>query len=144
MVKPNVVDTPRGNGRVGGRPTPVSPNRNNRQGTALTLLIILLVVTTIGLSIAVPRAHHSVRQQKGDETRAILAEYRRAGERFQQANGRPPTTYQEMLADTQGRHFLRRLYRDPNTGLPEWGLRQTASETEFFSLASAPPVFPLD
>lgn len=123
---------------------PIPPKRNNRRGTALTLLIILLVVTTIGLAVAVPRAHHSIKQQKGDETRAILAEYRRAGERFQQVNGRPPLSFQEMLTDSQGRHFLRRLYRDPNTGLPEWGLRQTASEAEFFSLATAAPVFPLD
>lgn len=108
------------------------------------MLVILLVVMTVGLSIAVPRAHHAVRQEKGDETRAILAEYRRAAERFQRANGRAPVSLGEMLTDASGSHFLRRIYPDPTTGRAEWGIRQNASQTEFYSLASATPVFPLD
>ncbi len=120
------------------------PLFHSRSGTAFTVLVILLVVTTIGLSIAVPRLHHAVRRQKGDETRAILAEYRRAADRFFRANGRAPISLDEMLCDASGRHFLRRVYADPNTGRSEWELRQVGSSTEFRSLASAAPVFPLD
>lgn len=87
---------------------------------ALLVLVALVTISTIGLSIAVPRARYAVEQAKEQELRNLLGEFRRAVDRFRDRNSREPVSFDELLTDAQGRRFLRRLYDDPFTGRPDW------------------------
>ena len=94
--------------------------RSRRRGVALLVLVALLTVTAVGLAVAVPRARYAVEQPREQELRSLLAEFRRAVERFRDRNFRDPRSFDELLKDAQGRRFLRRLYDDPFTGRPDW------------------------
>ena len=107
-----------------------------RRGAALGLLIILLVVTAIGLGVAIPRATHTVREAKEDQLRFILSEYRRASQRFFDRQGRYPLSLAEMADPATGSRYLRRVYKDPFSGGMEWGILLNATGTIFHSLSS--------
>jgi type II secretory pathway pseudopilin PulG len=102
-----------------------------RSQRGFTYLAMLLAVALIGLGLAATGEVWSVanRRDKERELISIGHEFRDAiGQYYRQTPGgasRYPTTLEELLQDKRYpgvKRHLRKLYRDPITGKPDWGL----------------------
>jgi len=98
--------------------------------------VAVLILSGIGLTVAVPHLKLSVRQAKEEELRFCLGEFRRAIGKFRDRWSRDPASLQELLRDEKGMPFLRRLYDDPITGRPDWVFVPAASDPAFIRIAS--------
>lgn len=131
-----------------GRPR---PPRRPAPAAGYAFLFTLLLVALLGVSLVVAsevdstltrREREAALLQVGHEFRQALARYSAA--RPGAAAGQYPLQLDELLLDPRQprplRH-LRRLYPDPITGLPGWGLvRQNGRIVGIHSLADAVPI----
>lgn len=108
----------------------VSHRGNARQG-GFTYLALLFAVAVLGVVLAGAGGLWSVERQRereqellfiGNQFRTAIRSY------YEQSPGtlkRYPMTLSELVKDQRFlgvRRHLRQLYRDPMTGLPDWGL----------------------
>jgi type II secretory pathway pseudopilin PulG len=103
----------------------------NRRQRGFTYIAVLLAVAVIGIGLAATGVVWSQVQQREKEVELMFVgdQFRQAirfyYERTPGALKRYPQTLEELLADArypQPQRYLRRLYADPLTGKPEWGL----------------------
>jgi general secretion pathway protein G len=116
----------------------------------LTLVELIVAFTIMALltSLSVPLARFKVRREKERDLRFTLREMRSAVDKYKDycdkgAFGPPklgsecfPETLEQLVEgvkianDPNGKkmRFLRRIPRDPYTGLREWGFRSTQDE----------------
>jgi len=111
---------------------------DRRKGVALLVITISVILLTISLTVALPAVKNDVKRDKEDQLRFILAEFRRAVDKFAICNQRFPENIEELLADENGRKFLRQRYIDPFTGEFDWQY-QVASEGFVVFSASQDP-----
>lgn len=115
-----------------------------------TLLALLFVVAGLGVSLAALGTvwETALRREKEAELLFVGDQYRRALESYHLATpGKEkhyPTQLKDLLADPRFpntvRH-LRRLYRDPLSNSPEWGLIKEGEEiTAIHSLSKDTPL----
>jgi type II secretory pathway pseudopilin PulG len=82
----------------------------------------------MGLVAAMAGEVASTQSQREREVELLFIghQYREAIEQFYRLNHRFPNTIAELIQDTgsgaSSQHFLRRWYRDPITGSPDWKL----------------------
>jgi type II secretory pathway pseudopilin PulG len=124
----------------------------NRSGEAgFTYLGVLALVAILGVNLAVAGVVWHVHQQREKESQLLFV-----GNQFRAAIGRyylnqlgPQKEYPKRLEDLlrDPRHpgtvrYLRKLYADPMTALPEWGLIKTpdGSIIGVRSLSEKPPI----
>ena len=122
-----------------------------RPASGYAFLFTLLLVALLGVSLVVTSEVDSTLQRRereaallqiGHEFRQALARYSAA--RPGAAAGQYPSQLDELVRDPRQprplRH-LRRLYPDPITGKPDWGLvRQNGRIVGVYSLAEALPI----
>ena len=128
---------------------PHSPAATGQRGLTLVELIVAFSIMLILTTMAVPLARSKVRAERARELRASLREVRDAIDKYHDLNmagyfgpmkegsdGYPENL--EMLVEgvkvnnAQGTkmRFLRRIPRDPLTGMTEWGLRSDQDDTK--------------
>jgi type II secretory pathway pseudopilin PulG len=100
-------------------------------GRGFTYLAVMFIVALLTLTAAMASAVWSTVQQRSDEHQLAFVgrQFQTAIERYAQrpadARGRYPRRLEDLLRDDRAlqpvRH-LRRIYLDPMTGRPEWGL----------------------
>lgn len=102
----------------------------NRQA-GFTLLAVLFLVAAVGVGLAAVGTAWETAARREKETQLMFVgdQYRRAIQSYRQAtpgtNKRYPSSLVDLLEDRRFpnvRRHLRRLYPDPITGSPEWGL----------------------
>jgi type II secretory pathway pseudopilin PulG len=124
------------------------PGRHRRQG-GFTLLGILFLVAALGVGLAALGTLWETAGRREKETQLLFAgdQYRRAIASFWRASpagqSRLPKSVEELLRDPRFPHVvrhLRRVYPDPVTGRPEWGLvRRDDGIAGVHSLSEAKP-----
>jgi len=92
-----------------------------------TYLLALFVVAILGATLALTGTvwHTEVRREKEVELLFVGGEYRRAIKSYYQAGGQYPARLEDLLKDPRQPttvRYLRKLYPDPITGKPVWGL----------------------
>lgn len=109
-----------------------------RRARGFTYLWVLLTVALMGVGLAVGAEVYATSAQRareqalldiGHEFRAALASYRKA--RRSAGKDEYPARLEELLQDPRFpgvRRHLRRIYTDPMTGKPEWGLAVVAGK----------------
>lgn len=112
--------------------------QNKRNGVALLVVTITVILLAISLAVALPVASKEVVREKEESLRFILGEFRRAVDKFKRCNRRLPENLEELIVDANGNRFLRRRYLDPFTGKFDWQ-SQTASETLIIYSSSDEP-----
>ena len=113
----------RGDGRQGSRGAPA-------RALGFTYIGILIAVALMGIALAAIGTvwGTTVKREREQELLFIGHEYRSAIARYYRAGGggtRYPQALEDLLNDQRSpvpRHHLRRLYRDPMTGLADWEL----------------------
>lgn len=88
---------------------------------AITCIAVLMQKAEINLTTSIRREHERQLLFAGEQIKHAIAAYYAASP----GGGVYPKTLQDLLNDTrfpQPRRFLRRLYLDPMTGRPDWGL----------------------
>lgn len=102
----------------------------NRQ-SGFTYLAILFAIAIVGVALAEIGVNSSQASQREKEIELLYIgnQYRQAimlyYERTPGAVKRYPAKLEDLLDDSrfiQKQHFLRKLYRDPITNQPQWGL----------------------
>lgn len=100
-----------------------------QQGLAYLWTLMLVAFMGVGLTIAGDLYATAMRRDKERELLFIGHEFRHALESYYkaagQAQGQYPLTLEDLLHDgrfPQAVRHLRRLYRDPVTGQPDWEL----------------------
>lgn len=104
--------------------------KRRRLQSGITYLWLLLAIAFSGAVLASAATLWSQAQRRERETELLWVgeQYRRAIEAYAQAGGAAgtyPRSLDELLSDPRSpvpRRFLRRLYRDPMTNSPEWGI----------------------
>jgi len=95
-----------------------------------TYLWVMLTVAIVGLGLATADELYStsLRRDKERELLFIGQQFRSAIRQYAVAHGQQyPDSLQSLLLDPNFpgvRHYLRRIYVDPMTGKPDWGLVQ--------------------
>jgi type II secretory pathway pseudopilin PulG len=105
-----------------------SPGR----GYALVAALIVLVIASLAVTLAVHRAQLDAQREReaqllfvGDQYRSAIADYFAHPPLGQP--GQYPQRLEDLLEDPRGiaiRRWLRQLYPDPMTGLPDWQLEK--------------------
>ena len=125
-------------------------NRCRRKQSGLALLGVIVFVAALGIGMAALGTVWQTAAQREKEAELLFVgdQFRNAIESFQSSpvNGAVvlPKTFDDLLADRRFpnpvRH-LRRVYRDPLTGLDEWGLIRGSDGgiAGVYSLASGAP-----
>jgi type II secretory pathway pseudopilin PulG len=101
-----------------------------QRGFAYLWTLMLIAFMGVGLTIGADLYTTAMRREKERQLIFIGHEFRNAIERYYTAAGaggqsQYPLTLEELLKDPRfanPRRHLRRLYSDPITGKPEWGL----------------------
>jgi type II secretory pathway pseudopilin PulG len=111
------------------------------RGRGFTYLGVMFLVALLGLTAAMASVVWSTEQQRADERELVFAgrQFQAAIERYQQrpvspnnpaeAIARYPRQLEDLLRDNravQAERHLRRIYIDPMTRRPEWGLIRAA------------------
>jgi type II secretory pathway pseudopilin PulG len=119
--------------------------------TGFTYIAMLIAVAIVGVWLAATAnvMHLSVQREKEQELLFIGQQYRLALERYSKSGvgsaRRFPTRLEDLLLDERAlakKRYLRRIYVDPMTGLPEWGvIRQGDGQiTGIHSLSTQEPL----
>lgn len=132
------------------KPAPAAPSvprRPRRQG-GYTYLLVLFLVAGLGLlaaQVGVVWRQEAQREREaqllavGQEFARALASYRKAG-----PDQAYPQSLEQLVEDKRfpnPRRHLRRLYRDPMTDQPRWGLvREAGRIVGVHSLSEAAPI----
>lgn len=134
--------------RHGLRPSR-SNARHDSRGFGLVVVLILIAVTSFGLSMAAQSWANDARRDREQQLLRIGQLYVQAIERYRRSSPgtdkRLPQALEELVLDTRFvgtvRH-LRRLYPDPVGASGEWGLvRDDAGRIKgVFSLSEAAPL----
>jgi len=104
---------------------PMRSGRPRRAQAGLTYFGVLILVTLIGLSLALAAQVVSHAMQRDNEQQLLWVghAYRDGIEAYLRKHGRYPADLRALLADPTGtvpEHFLRALYPDPMTGTADW------------------------
>src|SRR5271154_6689042 len=102
----------------------IAANRNpqtGEEGYILIGVLFLVVVLLIGLAIAAPKIATQIRRDKELELYHRGMQYTRAIKLYYKKFGHYPTTL-DQLENTNNIRFLRKRYKDPFTGKPDWRL----------------------
>lgn len=110
-------------------------------------LLIFIALAGIGLAMAGVSWQHKVRAEKEQQLLFVGNEYRKAIKSYYESAPfgvkTYPSTFQDLLLDKRFpviKRHLRRLYPDPMTGKPEWGVyKQQGVITAVFSLSEEKP-----
>lgn len=99
--------------------TPVRNKKGSEEGYLLVWVIFLLVVFTLWLSLAVPRAAKEIQRDRELETMHRGKQYIRAVQLYyKKFHAYPPNP--NALVNTNEIRFLRKKYIDPITGKDDW------------------------
>ena len=117
-------------------------NRRNQRGLTLVELIVAFTILMLLTSMSVPLARYKVRRDKERELRYALREIRKAIDDYKDAanlgkfqvklgtEGYPESLEQlvegvTLSGSAEGKKikFLRRIPKDPMTGMADWGKR---------------------
>ena len=123
----------------------------SRRQRGFTYLLLLAVIAVSGAALAAmgQLASHARQREKEAELLFVGDQYRDAihsyYERSPGGAKRYPQKLEDMLQDVRVptvQRYLRRLYRDPITGKPDWGLVQAPEGgiMGVYSLSEEPPV----
>ena len=99
-----------------------------RRESGFTYLTLLFVIAFMGIGLALTGEVWRTAAQRDKEAQLLYAgsQYRRAIERYYASGLRQyPRTLEDLLKDPRKpntERYLRRLYFDPMTGSPEWGI----------------------
>lgn len=99
------------------------------RGSILIILSLAIVLLNFSIYGLLTKANLVVKSQKEKELRFILKEYKNAIKRFIRNKNRPPLNFDEMLKASDGKKFLRRIYKDPFTNSYEWNFVYDANKT---------------
>lgn len=133
---------PRTDGRTGAR------RAANARQSGYTYLLVLFIVAGLGLLVAQTGQvwHQAAQRDREAELLVIGVEFSRALSSYVKvgANHSLPESLEQLVEDRRGpvlvRH-LRRIYRDPFTGLPVWGLEKAGGRISgVYSLAQGVPI----
>jgi type II secretory pathway pseudopilin PulG len=124
--------------RCGSRP---------RAARGVTYFGVLILVTLIGLSLALAAelVSHAVQRDNEQQLLWVGHAYRDAIEGYYRKHGRYPANLQALLADPTGtvpEHYLRSLYPDPMTGEAVW-TESKAPDGGVMGVASRSPKAPI-
>jgi type II secretory pathway pseudopilin PulG len=89
--------------------------RKNERGYILLVLLLFFALMIIATAIIVPTITFEIRRDKEAEMIHRGVQYARAIRAFTRATSRYPLRLEE-LQSTNGRRFIRKLYKDPITG----------------------------
>lgn len=118
------------------------------QQSGYTYLLVLFIVAGLGLLVAQTGLvwHQAAQRDREAELLVIGVEFSRALSSYVQAGADHslPESLQQLVEDKRGpalvRH-LRRIYRDPFTGQPVWGLEKAGGRISgVYSLAQGVPI----
>lgn len=107
------------------------PMRSGRRQHGFTYLAVMVMVVTLGAGLAAygEAASHAREREKQRELAWIGGEFREAiGLYYHRSPGgakRYPETLEALLEDRRfltRQRYLRRIYADPLSGKPQWGL----------------------
>lgn len=127
---------------------PGAPGGARGTQAGYTYLMVLFIVAGLGLFAAQTGVvwHQAAQREREEDLLAIGVEFSRALASYMKASPDHtlPQNLQQMVEDRRGpvmvRH-LRRVYRDPFTGKPEWGLKKAGGRiTGVYSLALGVPI----
>lgn len=113
-----------------------------------TYLLVLFLVAGLGVLAAQTGVvwHRAAQRDRETELLFIGTEFSRALASYAKASGDQtlPETLEQLVEDKRGpvvvRH-LRKIYRDPFTGLPTWGLERSGGRISgVYSLATGEPI----
>jgi hypothetical protein len=99
---------------------PLRPLAGPRQGLALMVVVLVVLLAGIAASHALPGARGEMLGRKRTGQRDAVRELEAAARRFAAWNHRPPVSVGELLGDQAGRRFLRRVPIDPFSGRADW------------------------
>jgi type II secretory pathway pseudopilin PulG len=125
--------------------------RNGRKETGFTYVALLLSVAIIGIGLAATGQVWSGVGQRDKERELLFVghEIRNAIKAYAQATPGPvpryPAKLEDLLQDNRYpgvKRYLRRVYVDPMTGKPEWGIVQAPGGgiQGVYSLSTAKPM----
>lgn len=102
---------------------------SNQAGFTYIGLLLFVAISGIGLAIAAQVWHTEVQREKEKELLFVGEQFRLAiGSYYENAPDgvkKYPNSLEELLLDTRFptvKRHLRKIYPDPMTGLPQWGL----------------------
>jgi type II secretory pathway pseudopilin PulG len=95
-------------------------SRRGESGYVLLAVMLTLTLMLIALSIEAPRIVQQIKREKEEELVHRGRDYATAVKRFVHKNGGQYPTSVEQLENTNHIRFLRKKYKDPMTGEPDW------------------------
>jgi type II secretory pathway pseudopilin PulG len=110
----------------------------SRKGAALLGVTVGVILLAISLSVALPGVKNDLQRQKEEQLRFVLKEFRQAVQKYQHCNKKLPQNIEQLLADEQGRRFLRQRYPDPFTKKFDWQFTLASDSFVVFSAATQP------
>ena len=93
--------------------------KDGEAGYVLIAVIFLTLVMLISLAVAAPKMAASIQRDKDLETVHRGEQYKRAIQLYYRQFGRYPTSI-DQLVQTNNIRFLRKKYKDPETGKDDW------------------------
>jgi type II secretory pathway pseudopilin PulG len=120
-----------------------------QKGFTLVGALIAIAVTGAGLAAYGELASHAAQREKERELLFVGNQYRQAiGAYYERSPGavkRFPQKLEELLEDKRypmPQRYLRRMYADPITGKPQWGVIEAPGGgiMGVYSLSEAPPI----
>lgn len=113
--------------RIGRARLPAGPRREG--GFTYLAVLLTIAIFSAGIGTAAEVWHTARQREKERELLFVGEQLRQAIGRYYQHSPGPGRTYprklEDLLRDPRQQNLqrhLRKLYRDPITGLPEWGL----------------------
>jgi len=94
-------------------------NADGESGYVLLAVIFLTVVMLVSLAVAAPKIARSIQRDKDLETIHRGEQYKRALQLYYRQFGSYPTSI-DQLVDTNNVRYLRKRYKDPETGKDDW------------------------
>lgn len=125
-----------------------APRAGGATQSGYTYLLVLFIVAGLGLLVAQTGLvwHQAAQRDREAELLVIGVEFSRALSSYVKAGADQslPESLQQLVEDRRGpvlvRH-LRRIYRDPFTGRPVWGLEKAGGRISgVYSLAQGVPI----
>lgn len=111
-------------------------------------LLLVIAIAGIGLSATGMTWHNKIRSEKEKELLFVGGQFRKAINSYYESAPSGvnvyPATLEDMLLDRRYpviKRHLRKIYQDPVTGSPEWGLvKQQGRIVGIYSLSTSEPI----